>query len=190
MPTTTVGPVNWTLEDLVDAERNGESLEFILFWGHTPPSSGEIGPHVFSQWWKQDFEEDGVTYPTAEHFIMAEKARLFDDEDALAKILGSDSPKDAKAAGRGVRGFDTDTWEQHRFDIVRRASLAKFGSDESMRSYLLSTDKMVIVEASPNDSIWGIGAGRDDPSCKKPSQWQGLNLLGFALMQARAVLRN
>jgi len=44
------------------------------------------------------------------------------------------------------------------------------------------------VEASPRDRIWGIGMGRDNPSVERPSQWRGHNLLGFALMQARAIL--
>lgn len=41
------------------------------------------------------------------------------------------------------------------------------------------------AEASPRDRIWGIGLAEDDPQASSPRTWRGLNLLGFALMEAR-----
>ena len=178
----------WTLEQLLAAERAGLRLTFVLFWGHTPPSSGKIGPHVFSQWFPHEFTVDDVQYATADQFMMAEKARLFGDDHHREQILRAATPGEAKALGRRVHGFESDHWNQHRLDIVRRGSVAKFGSDEQMRNYLLSTGERVLVEASPDDPIWGIGLAKGDPSAERPSQWQGQNLLGFALMQARAEL--
>jgi ribA/ribD-fused uncharacterized protein len=46
----------------------------------------------------------------------------------------------------------------------------------------------VLVEASPRDRIWGIGLTATDERAASPATWQGLNLLGFALMQARDAL--
>ncbi len=178
----------WTIEQLLDAEEHGEHLEFLPFWGHTPPRDGRVGPHVFSQWFVSDFEHGGVRYPTAEHFMMAEKARLFGDDEQLEAILAAPSPREAKALGRGVRGFSADVWEAECEDIVRRVSVAKFASTEPLRSYLVGTQRRVLVEASPTDSIWGVGMDRNDPAIERPSQWKGQNLLGFALMQARADL--
>ena len=179
---------SWTYDELVAAEHSNMPLDFVLFWGHTPPKLGEIGPHVFSQWWPHDFEEDRVAYPTAEHYMMAEKARLFEDDEALEQVLAAGSPGAAKSAGRRVRGFTDELWKQHRMNIVVRASTLKFGSDDVMRQFLLGTGSQVLVEASPVDAIWGIGMAKDDPAAQTPSQWKGLNLLGFALMQARAAL--
>jgi len=47
---------------------------------------------------------------------------------------------------------------------------------------------MVLVEASPVDTIWGIGLAADDQRARDPSDWPGLNLLGFALMRVRQAL--
>jgi len=46
----------------------------------------------------------------------------------------------------------------------------------------------VLVEASPVDRVWGIGLAADGPRAETPSAWRGLNVLGFALMAARAQL--
>lgn len=121
--------------------------------------------------------------------MMAEKARLFGDEYHLDLILAAATPGEAKKLGRHVHGFQDEVWNQHRLDIVARGSVAKFSSDELIRDYLIGTGDRVLVEASPRDRIWGIGMGKNNPSAERPSQWRGKNLLGFALMQARAELR-
>ncbi len=46
----------------------------------------------------------------------------------------------------------------------------------------------MLVEASPLVRIWGIGLDAAHPDALHPRAWQGLNLLGFALMRARARL--
>lgn len=68
-------------------------------------------------------------------------------------------------------------------------SVHKFGGDPELREFLLNTGDRVLVEASPMDRIWGIGLAADDPRAENPASWRGLNLLGFALMDARAELR-
>ena len=141
-------PRAWTYDELVVSEHDGGKLDFLLFWGHTSPASGELGPHVFSQWWHHPFEVDAATYPTAEHFMMAEKARLFEDEGTLKEI-----------PGRRVQGFTETLWKAQRNYNVFRASVAKFGSDDELRRYIVGTGDSVLVEASPKDNIWGIGLG-------------------------------
>ena len=46
----------------------------------------------------------------------------------------------------------------------------------------------VLVEASPDDRIWGIGLAADNLNINNPHLWQGTNLLGFALMEVRSLL--
>ena len=76
----------------------------------------------------------------------------------------------------------------HREAIVLKGSLLKFEQNPQMCQYLLSTTA-VLVEASPYDAIWGIGLAEGDIRCGDAAAWQGSNLLGFCLMQARDMLR-
>jgi len=120
--------------------------------------------------------------------MMAEKARLFGDTDALEQILSVEDPQSIKALGRGVRDFDAATWDAARFERVVVGNVHKFGSEPALRAFLRSTEGEVLVEAAPRDVIWGIGLGKDNPRAQDPRQWRGMNLLGFALMHARARL--
>jgi ribA/ribD-fused uncharacterized protein len=126
------------------------------------------------------------TYPTAEHFMMAEKARLFGDEETARLALEAPHPGAAKEAGRQVKGFVESVWQERRFGIVVEANQAKFSQNPELRDFLLATTARVLVEASPTDRIWGIGLAADDAHASNPHEWRGLNLLGFALMAARA----
>lgn len=173
--------------DLIKAIGAGKHFKYLLFWGHRADPSG-LGPGCLSQWWPAVFEIDGVRYASAEHYMMAEKARLFEDEAIRKQVLASASPAQAKKLGRKVRGFDETIWRAHRFEIVCCASVAKFSSDPKLRRYLLNTGRKVLVEASPRDRIWGIGMGAKHEHARTPSKWRGLNLLGFALMTAREVM--
>jgi ribA/ribD-fused uncharacterized protein len=88
-----------------------------------------------------------------------------------------------------VAGFDEQVWDGHRYNIVVAGNLAKFSQHLQLCTFLLGTGERVLVEASPVDQVWGIGLGRDDPAVADPARWHGPNLLGFALMQVRARLR-
>lgn len=177
-----------SIEDLRHALEAGATPKYVLFWGHQPNADGSIGKGCFSQWFEASFEVDGQTYLTAEHFMMAEKARLFGDVETRASILAARTPAEAKKLGRGVKGFDDARWEQARFDIVVRANEGKFSQNRALQDYLLTTGDRVLVEASPVDRIWGIGLAANDERALDPRAWCGLNLLGFALMEVRARL--
>lgn len=177
------------MEELIQQVSSDERVKFLHFWGHAPRRDGSIGPSCLSQWWPSPFVVEGVRYATAEHWMMAGKARLFGDAEAERQALTATSPAAAKRAGRLVRGFDDAIWERERFAIVRSGSVHKFGQHAELRDYLLGTGDRVLVEASPLDRVWGIGLAADDERAQDPARWRGLNLLGFALMEAREELR-
>ncbi|MEU2790687.1 NADAR family protein [Streptomyces sp. NPDC007100] len=174
-----------SVAELTAATAAGKRFTYLCFWGHTPRRDGTLGASCLSQWWPSPFTVDGVRYATAEHWMMACKARLFDDAEAERRAIAAGHPKQAKDAGRSVRGFDHGLWERHRFAYVAEGSVHKFGQDDALRAYLLGTNSRVLVEASPLDRIWGIGLAADDERAQDPARWRGLNLLGFALMEAR-----
>ncbi|MFE1172803.1 NADAR family protein [Streptomyces sp. NPDC058773] len=178
-----------SVDELRRATAAGKHVKYVQFWGHGPRRDGSLGASCFSQWWPAPFTVDGVRYATAEHWMMAGKARLFGDAEAEQQALAARHPKQAKDAGRRVRGFDDETWQQHRFELVVEGGVHKFGQDAALRAYLLGTGSRVLVEASPLDRIWGIGLAADDDRAADPARWRGLNLLGFALMAARQRLR-
>lgn len=172
------------IEDLRRRYNSGAKLKFVHFWGHQPGRHG-VTSSCFSQWYGSPFEIEGQRYPTAEHYMMAEKARLFGDDATRALILKAPNPGAAKALGRQVIGFKDETWLANRYAIVVRANAAKFSQDPDLRDFLVQTGNRILVEASPVDRIWGVGMAQDDEHIANPNLWRGLNLLGFALMQVR-----
>lgn len=170
---------------LLEKYPNPVSIPFLFFWGHQPSQDGIITKSCFSQWWVHPFEVDGRMYPTAEHWMMASKAKLFGDYDTLEKILASDTPAQVKEQGRLVQHFDPAVWDQHKYDIVMEGNYHKFTQHAVLKGFLLSTGDKVLVEASPVDPVWGIGMSSDHPDAGNPAKWRGENLLGFALMEVR-----
>jgi ribA/ribD-fused uncharacterized protein len=162
--------------------------KYLFFWGHQPTRDGSISKTCFSQWFAANFTIENHHYPTAEHYMMAEKARLFGDEEIRSAILTAVHPKQAKDYGRKVRNFDPVLWETQRLPIVVAGNLAKFQQNLPMQKFLLGTGDRLLVEASPVDKIWGIGLAADHPDAEYPEKWPGLNLLGIALMEVRSLL--
>lgn len=162
-----------------------KAVDYLFFWGHQASRDGSIIKTCLSQWWPAAFTENGFTYKTAEHYMMAQKARLFGDEEIFQRILQKDSPKDVKDLGRQIRNFDSATWDQHKYEIVLQGNFLKFSQNENLKQFLIQTTNKVLVEASPVDAIWGIGLAEDSPDARNPLHWRGENLLGFALMEVR-----
>ncbi|MGW3912465.1 NADAR family protein [Streptomyces sp. NPDC005070] len=178
-----------TRDALVSAVASGTPVKYLHFWGHRPRADGTVGSSCLSQWWPSPFVVEEVEYATAEHWMMASKARLFRDAEAERQAVGASNPALAKKAGRLVRGFDEAVWRRERFRIVVEGSVHKFSADPGLRAFLLGTGGRVLVEASPMDRVWGIGLAANDDGAFDPRRWRGENLLGFALMEARERLR-
>src|SRR5687768_16538020 len=100
---------NWLIEKYNADER----IKYLFFWGHQPARDGSISGTCLSQWWLAPFTVEGIVYQTAEHWMMAEKARLFNDEGVLKNILEAATPAEAKELGRKVINFDPQAWDAH-----------------------------------------------------------------------------
>ncbi len=175
--------MKYNIEDIAPESK------FLFFWGHQPNKDGSISKTCFSQWWLSSFKVDKVIYKTAEHWMMAKKAELFNDNEILAKIIKANSPAEAKKLGREVKNYDDKLWLANRYEIVKQGNYHKFSQNKDLKTFLLNTKDRVLVEASPIDSIWGIGMATDHKDVSNPEKWKGLNLLGFALMEVRDELK-
>ncbi|KAK3903055.1 hypothetical protein C8A05DRAFT_33222 [Staphylotrichum tortipilum] len=202
---TTVTPT----PNRADANSSSSSSSPVYFWRDSDPLTGYL-----SQWYPCAFSDDAdpsIIYPTAEHYMMYQKALLFSDAAVAAEVLAAAHPRQVKALGRKVSGFSDEVWNAHREAIVRRGNVLKFtrpveplaegsgwivtvpGGEEggekgvSIKEMLLGTGEREIVEASPMDRIWGIGFGAAKAGSVR-ERW-GLNLLGKALMVVRGELR-
>ena len=178
-----------TIQQLIDCYSSKKKIKYLFFWGNTPSSVGAIDKSCLSQWYSAKFKVKGATYSTAEHYMMAQKALLFNDLSSYYKIISCNHPGKAKALGRKVSNFKDDLWQEQRFNIVVSGNYYKFSQNPDLQEYLLSSSKRVLVEASPKDRIWGIGLAESELNINNPSKWKGLNLLGFALMEARKLIQ-
>ena len=165
---------------------SAKKLKFVFFW---KPNAEVVDESCFSQWQPSPFSVDGDKYYCAEQYMMAEKARLFGDEEVEEEIMNTSDPKLMKALGRKVRNFDPQVWDKLKYSIVLNGNYYKFTQNKEMMDFLLSTGDKILVEASPMDTIWGIGLGKDNEKAHNIASWRGKNLLGFALMEVRDEIR-
>ncbi|KUI72689.1 hypothetical protein VM1G_08221 [Cytospora mali] len=142
-------------------------------------------PNSLTAGCRNDGTDTSIIYPTAEHYMMYQKAKLFNDDEMAAEILAEHNthPHKAKELGRG---------ERERYRLVEEGTWLKVTSpvdDEGMKlkTLLLDTGERELVEAGPFDRIWGIGFMAKDAG-RNREQW-GLNVLGKALVAVRERLR-
>lgn len=147
---------------------------FTFFWS---------GP--FSNWYRSAFTHNGVRYNCGEQYMMHQKALLFGDKHAAIEIMKEKDPRKQKAWGRKVKNFSKKVWDNKCKPIMVDGLTSKFRQNAHCLSSLLATVGTELVEASPNDDIWGIGLSEDDPRAWDKSTWKGTNWLGEVLTQVR-----
>ncbi len=160
-----------------------DSEQFLFFWHEYEPFG------VFSQWFKCSFVIEGIRYETAEQYMMAKKALMAGDLQNYVLIMNESDPEKCKKLGKKVRNLDVEAWAKCKEEIVYHANLAKFSQNEKALQYLLSSGNKILVEASPYDTIWGIGLEAADVDSTHPDRWRGQNLLGKILMRVRDDLK-
>lgn len=149
----------------------------ITFYGKNSP---------YSNFYYVEFDYKGYKVTSSEQAFMLEKALMF-DKSMVERILSTTNPAEIKKLGRKVKNFDEKKWNEVRYDIMVDILCAKF-STEPLKTELLNTGIEFIVEASPTDKIWGAGLALGDPRLNYVKYYPGRNLLGHALMDARARL--
>lgn len=152
--------------------------KFTFFWG---------GP--FSQWYPSPFIIDGKKFDDAEMYMMYCKAMLFNDTKSAELILTAKHPSESKAIGRRVKNFNKEVWETYCKKFVYDGNYAKFTQNPDLLKYLMATENSELVEASPEDEIWGIGLKESDQRAQNKETWLGTNWLGEILTELREDLK-
>ena len=180
--------MKYDVDSIIGCGKVLQREDFFFFFWHIARAEKQTKA-CLSQWFPCSFLVNDIYYDCAEQFMMAEKARLFHDEDTLQKIMQAYDPMEQKKLGRRVQGYDDAMWKTCCFEAVVRGNVAKFSQNLKLRDFLISTRDKILVEASPKDAVWGIGLDEESPDAINPIRWPGTNLLGFALMEVRDIIR-
>lgn len=145
----------------------------------------------FSQWAPCKFVISNglcnIDFNCAEQWMMYAKAQLFGDTEIANKILLAAHPREQKALGRQIKGFNKEIWDKYCEEIVFLGNWAKFTQSARLKAELIKTEGE-LVEASPDDSIWGIGMAEDNPDLMDFTRW-GENKLGKVLTKVRNLIK-
>jgi ribA/ribD-fused uncharacterized protein len=128
----------------------------------------------------------------SETAIMLCKAAVMGDAETYGKVAAATTALEAKQLGRHVTPWDDERWDSVVCGVAVAVLLQKFGTVHRLREILFATgdDQVIICEATANDTQWAIGISIKQPKVYEvPARWKGSNILGWALMQVRSVLR-
>lgn len=158
----------------------------VSFWHETEPDYG-----IFSNWAPTPLFYDNRQFSSSEHLFMYMKAKLFDDTSVIKLPENQNLAQfEIKKLGRQVQNFKQETWDKHKYHFMYVALLTKAEQTPEFTTTLQNTKNTLIVEASPRDTIWGIGIKASDPRIETPANWLGENALGTLLMMVRDDLPN
>uniref|UniRef100_A0AC34R4Y8 NADAR domain-containing protein n=1 Tax=Panagrolaimus sp. JU765 TaxID=591449 RepID=A0AC34R4Y8_9BILA len=144
--------------------------------------------NVFSNFYPSFFVAHGILFNCSEQYFMYQKARYFNDLEIAAEILQNSDPATIKSLGRKVKNFDVKKWDKVSISIMKTANYYKFVQNPTLRAELFKTKGSTLAEASPRDTIWGIGFGMANNNILDPKKWRGKNQLGFILTKLRDYL--
>ena len=158
----------------------------IFFWG----VNHEFG--WLSNFYKSDFvDSDNNKYNCNEKYFMAHKCLTFAPENKLIldQIMAQTDPLRIKNFGRKIPNFNEEIWTTVKYNIMVDGLRLKFSQNENLKNKLMLTKDKMLYEASPYDSIWGIGLTGYKAMNLQPNSYRGQNLLGLALMEVRSELK-
>lgn len=162
---------------------SGQEVDAYFF--HRPEE-----PHGYlSNWYTSPFDLDGMHFSSVEQYIMYRKCMIFGDETSAKAVLATEDTAAQQAIGRKAAGYIGSVWAGMRQMVVLRGLMAKFSQNEDLKQKLLDTGDAYLVECAGSDKIWACGIRLNDDKRFDASNWTGDNILGFALMEVREMLR-
>uniref|UniRef100_F1L1H5 NADAR domain-containing protein n=1 Tax=Ascaris suum TaxID=6253 RepID=F1L1H5_ASCSU len=120
-----------------------------------------------------------------EQYYMYHKALSSGDLETANDIMKEREARKIKMLGKNVRNFDQQKWDTMCEQVMWRGNIAKYTQNDELRKKLFYTHGSILVECSPNDTIWGIGLDIHEPDALNPTKWRGQNKLGHMLTRIR-----
>ena len=142
-----------------------------------------------SNWYPSEFELEGIRYSSVEQYIMYQKCVLFGDLESAEMVMKAEYPDEQQAIARAAKGYLENVWRGYRQIVAERALFAKFYQNEELKKKLLDTGDAWLVECAVKDRNWACGISLYDDQRFEASKWNGMNILGFALMKVREDIR-
>ena len=131
------------------------------------------------------FVLDGIKFHSSEQFIQYQKAKLFNDNYSIGKIMSSISALECKQQGSLVKGFVADTWNRSAKLLCKPGIEAKFHQNRNlMETLVFETGGKTIVEGT-KDEVWGSGQPLDSVFCLDQSKWTSQGIMGEILSEIR-----
>ena len=137
-----------------------------------------------------EFVIDGTSFHSSEQYYLAEKARFAGDQMTFKQILEAKTAGQCKYESKKIKG-DLSRWLQdgEAVKVMKTSLLAKFRQNMDLKAFLLATKNKTLVEANPNDQVWGVGlAMKDRQKLADIANWPGKNGLGKTLEEIRHVI--
>lgn len=111
-----------------------DNLNFLFFWGHTE-SKNHVTKACLRQCYESEFVINNITYFTAEHYMMAKKAKHFDNIEIHDEIIVTKKQGKIKDLGRQITNFKQEIWNVHKYQIVVERNLHKFNQNEKLKHF-------------------------------------------------------
>jgi hypothetical protein len=145
---------------------------------------------IYSNWHPCQLtdHQTNLKFENTEQAFMWYKAVCFNDTEIQKQVEKTPSPKAVKMLGRQIKSYDDAIWSKVRFEKMVYVNMLKFSQNSEFKNELLETKNKILVEASPYDKVWGVGLGENDALILDSANWNGLNLLGEALMTVRQMV--
>ncbi len=140
-------------------------------------------------WYMSDFVVDNTAFNCMEQYIMYRKCLMFGDLLSAEEVMQTSNPAVQKDIARKATGYNDIVWAGIRQAVLLHGLIAKFSQNKELKEALLATDGCYLVECANTDKIWACGAGLNREERKNIYKWTGGNILGFALMEVREMLK-
>lgn len=128
-----------------------------------------------SNWYLASLYLKEKIWPSSEHYYQAQKVAGTPNEETVRRM---ESPRLTFEFTRRPEITVRSDWEQVKVGVMFEAVYAKFSQNPELKEKLLASSDLEIVENSPVDYFWGIGANGS-----------GENQLGKVLMEVRCQLK-